>query len=192
MDFPSPDLERASALHASGLPVGTPTADSPFAGAGTFVPHVIVRNLIDSPQNVSITVEYPKHAGDVVGARPCPALPSSAQTKGKFRPAPPVPGDDNHHPEWGRGTGSTVGSVTLGPFPVGPYTSVDYSLAAAISQLPLPLPHCSIRIQYSGIPGSVQAQVTSVESRSNLVIDGHVQNEGNGWTGSECQSLASG
>jgi len=184
MDFPSPDLEHASALHAAGLPVGMPTADSPYAGAGTFVPHVIVRNLVSSPQNVTITVEYPKPAADagVQGLAPSPS--SSAETKGKFIPAPPVPGDEKHPPEWGKGTGTTVGSVTVGPFPVGPYTSVDYSLAAAISQLPLPLPHCSIRIQYSGVPGSMQAQVTSVESRSNLVVDGHVQNEGNGWTGS--------
>jgi hypothetical protein len=34
------------------------------------------------------------------------------------------------------------------------------------------------------MPGSVQAQVTSVESNSNLIVDSHVQNEGNGWAGS--------
>jgi len=52
-----------------------------------------------------------------------------------------------------------------------------------MSQLPLP-PFCSVRIQYSGTPGSVQAQVTSVESRRNLVVDSRVENEGNGWAGS--------
>jgi hypothetical protein len=31
------------------------------------------------------------------------------------------------------------------------------------------LSFCSIRIQYSGAPGSVQAQVTSVESYGNLI-----------------------
>ncbi len=74
--------------------------------------------------------------------------------------------------------------MTLGPFPVGAYSAVDYSLESALGQLPLPLPFCSVRIQYSGAPASVQAQVTSVEARSNLIIDSHVQNEGNGWAGS--------
>ena len=45
-------------------------------------------------------------------------------------------------------------------------------------------PFCSVRIQYSGPPGSLQALVSSVESRGNLVVDSHVQNEGNGWAGS--------
>ncbi len=46
--------------------------------------------------------------------------------------------------------------------------------------LPLPLPYCSIRIQYSGAPGSVIAEVASVESKSDLVIDGRLANEGDG------------
>jgi hypothetical protein len=50
--------------------------------------------------------------------------------------------------------------------------------------LPLPLPYCSICIRYSGMPGSVQAQATSVESESSLIVDSHAQNEGNGWAGS--------
>ena len=50
--------------------------------------------------------------------------------------------------------------------------------------LPLPLPFSLVRIQYSGAPGSLQAQVSSVESGGNLVVDSHVQNEGNGWAGS--------
>jgi hypothetical protein len=45
-------------------------------------------------------------------------------------------------------------------------------------------PFCSVRIQYSGSPGSLQAQVSSVESKGNLVVDSHIQNEGNGWAGS--------
>ena len=48
----------------------------------------------------------------------------------------------------------------------------------------VPFPFCSVRIQYSGAPGSLQAQVSSIESRGNLVVDSHVQNEGNGWAGS--------
>ena len=50
--------------------------------------------------------------------------------------------------------------------------------------LPLPLPFSLVRIQYSGAPGSLQAQVSSVESAGDLVVDSHVQNEGNGWAGS--------
>jgi hypothetical protein len=34
------------------------------------------------------------------------------------------------------------------------------------------------------MPGWVETQVTSVESKSNLIVDSHVQNEGNGWAGS--------
>ncbi|MGH9454335.1 MAG: hypothetical protein ACRD2O_10255, partial [Terriglobia bacterium] len=29
-------------------------------GAGSFVPHVVVRNLLGQPQSVTITVEYPQ------------------------------------------------------------------------------------------------------------------------------------
>jgi hypothetical protein len=60
MDFPAPDVERASALHAAGIPIGTPGSDSPFAGAGTFTPHVVVRNLLASAQTVTVTLEYPQ------------------------------------------------------------------------------------------------------------------------------------
>lgn len=80
--------------------------------------------------------------------------------------------------------GGTVGTAAVASLPVAPYSSVDYSLAAVLGQLPLPLPFCSARIQYSGAPGSMQAQVTSVEARGNLVVDSHVQNEGNSWAGS--------
>ena len=50
--------------------------------------------------------------------------------------------------------------------------------------LPLPLPYCSIRVQYSGAPGTALAQVSSVESKSDLVIDGPLANELDGWRGS--------
>jgi hypothetical protein len=166
------------------LPIGAPTADSPFAGAGTFVPHVALRNLSGSPQNVIVTIEYPQPAAaDGTSASPNKSA-TPADAKPNFTPAPAAPGDPSHHPEWGAGTGTTTGTITLGPFPVGAYSSVDYSLASALSGLPAPVPYCSIGIQYSGAPASLQAQVTSVESNSNLIIDSHVQNEGNGWAGS--------
>lgn len=139
-----------SALHASGLPIGTPSANSPFAGAGTFIPHVVVRDLTGAAQTVNITVEYPQPSA-VAAQSASPAAPAR---NGKFIPAPAVPGDDTHHPEWGSGTGATVGTLALGPFPVPAYSSVDYSLASAMSQLPPSLPFCSIRIQYSDVPAN--------------------------------------
>jgi hypothetical protein len=45
LHFPSPELERTSALHADGIPFGKPSKDSPFAGMGYFTPHVVLRNL---------------------------------------------------------------------------------------------------------------------------------------------------
>jgi hypothetical protein len=48
----------------------------------------------------------------------------------------------------------------------------------------LPLPFCSIRIQYSGPPGSAVGEVTSLESKGDLVIDSRLANERDGWAGS--------
>ena len=59
LNFPLPQVQHTSALHASGVPIGKPTAGSPFARMGTFIPHVVVRNLAASAQIVTITVEYP-------------------------------------------------------------------------------------------------------------------------------------
>jgi hypothetical protein len=61
--FPLPQVQHASALHATGVPIGTPTSNSPFAETGNFTPHVLVRNLLDSEQTVTITVEYPGKTG---------------------------------------------------------------------------------------------------------------------------------
>jgi hypothetical protein len=74
---------------------------------------------------------------------------------------------------------SLVESIT-----VPPYSTQDVSLAAAMGQFPTALPFAAVRIQYSGAPGSLQAEVPSVESAGNLVVDSIVQNEGNGWAGS--------
>jgi hypothetical protein len=162
MDFPAPDLEYASALHATGIPIGTPSSDSPFAGAGTFTPHVVVRNLVGSPQTVTVTLEYPQPASG--------SAPASA-------PLDPVAAQD--------GTQSPpMVQSPLAPVTVAAYGTQDISLAALVNQFPAALPFASVRIQYSGAPGSLQAQVSSVESAGDLVVDSHVQNEGNGWAGS--------
>jgi hypothetical protein len=189
IDFPLPELERASALHASGLPVGVPSKDSPFAGTGDFTPHVIVRNLLGTPQNVTVTVEYPQPAPPVGTDSSASASQTNSEPESTAKPErviarPPLPGDKAHHPEWGAGPGVKMGSMTVASLPVGPYGTVDYSLAAAMNELPLPLPFCSIRIQYRGAPGSMEAEVSSVEARSDLVVDARVENEGNGWAGS--------
>jgi hypothetical protein len=47
----------------------------------------------------------------------------------------------------------------------------------------LPLPFCSIRIQYSGPPGSAIGEVSSIELKGDLVIDSRLANECDGWAG---------
>ncbi len=140
LEFPDPARQHASAPHASGVPIGTPSKGWPFARMGTFIPNVIVRNLLGSSQTVTITLEYPD----------------------------------------GQGTEQAV----LAPVPVGAYSTQDFSFASVLGRLPLPLPYASIRIQYSGPPGSAITEVSSVEQRHDLVIDSRVANEGDGWAGS--------
>lgn len=188
IDFPEPERQRASALHATGLPIGAPTKDSPYAGAGTFIPHIVVRNLSGATQTVTITLEYPQPAGsDASGqAAAQPASQTGVSTHDIKKTARALlPGGVSNHPEWGAGTGAATASKTvLAYMPIGPYSTEDFSLAAALNELPLPLPFCSVRIQYSGAPGSAQAQVSSVEENNNLIVDATPQNEGDGWAGS--------
>ena len=160
--FPSPDVELASALHATGVPIGVPSSDSPFVGAGTFTPHVVVRNLLASAQTVTVTLEYPQPPTGT-GPVPAPLDPFAAQ-------------DGTHSPA----TAQSLVTTTTVPA----YTTQDISLAAMSSAFPAALPFASVRIQYSGAPGSLEAEVPSVESAGNLVVDSIVQNEGNGWAGS--------
>lgn len=163
IDFPDPRLEFRSALHATGLPLGTPSQDSPFAGGGTFTPQVVVRNLLPTAQAVTITIEYPQpeNAGDDdAAAEPAPLDPIAAA-------------DGTHSPPVGE-------HVISGLFVPG-YATEDFSLSSIMGQLPLPLPLCSIRIQYSGPAGSVEAEASSVEQNQNLIVDALVENEGNGW-----------
>ena len=140
LNFPDPKLQRASALHASGVPIGLPSKNSPYAGTGMFVPHVIVRNLTAAAQAVTITVEYPGEDGPAQAALP--------------------------------------------PLALEAYTTKDIPLDLVLGSLPLPLPFCSIRIQYSGAPGSVIGEVSSIEEKGDLVIDSRLANERDGWVGS--------
>ncbi len=164
--FPSPELERASALHAVGVPIGEPSKDSPFAGMGSFTPHVVLRNLTAAPQSVSVTVEYP-------------TAPGWNSTEDRIPPSVPG-GKPISAPDPSKLTGQTELASVLLPG----YSTVDTSLDSILDQLPQPIPYGSIRIQYSGAPGSMIAEVSSVEQSKDLVVDSKVENEGNGWVGS--------
>ncbi|MGH9432215.1 MAG: Ig-like domain-containing protein, partial [Terriglobia bacterium] len=199
--FPGAETQPSNALHASGVPIGTPSKESPFAGMGDFVPHLALRNLLVAPQQVTVTVEYPQppSSGAAAPASPVAPVSSPAANAGSggassssaprnawkvVNPPPPQPGDADDHPEWGPGTGSTVGTVTLAPITVAGQSTVDFSYAAVMNQLPLPLPFVSIRIQYSGQAGSMVAELASVDQRQDLVIDSKLMNEGWSWSGS--------
>ena len=171
LNFPLPQVQRVSALHASGVPIGKPTPESPFAKMGTFVPHVVVRNLAGSTQIVTVTVEYPSPQKEPQE----PAAPLQPNHSGA--PDDPIANQDGSH-------SPATAQMALAPLSLAPYSTVDFSLGSAMGQLPLPLPYCSIRIQYSGPPGSAVAEVSSVEQKSDMVIDSRLANEGDGWAGS--------
>lgn len=140
MHFMLMGMPMSSTLDASGVPIGTPSADSAFARAGTFTPHVVVRNLLSSPQTATVSIEYPTDNGP--------------QT------------------------------TTLAALAVGAYSTKDVSLGLAVGQLPLPLPFCTIHIQYSGPPGSAIVEVSSIEENHNLVIDSKLGDAGDPMSGS--------
>lgn len=164
LEFPDPARQKVSSLHASGIPIGTPSADSPFAGDGTFTPHVVASNLSNAPESVTVTVEYPQRDTPGAGAK---AILAPMGTK-----------------EFDGESGTSVAQTALAPFQIPASSTVDYSLSAEIGQLPLPLPYASVRIQYSGAPGSVIAQISSVDEAQDLVVDARTMNEGDGWAGS--------
>jgi hypothetical protein len=157
LSFLDPSRQHARALHASGVPIGTPSADSPYAGTGMFVPHVIVRNLTGGSQNVTITLEYPVEP---------PPSPPTEEASAELSQQP------------------VTHLATLVPVTLGPYQTADVALDDALGLLPLPLPYCSIRIDYSGPPGTVAGEVSSIESKGDLVVDSRLANEGDGWAGS--------
>jgi len=132
---------------------------------GTFIPHAIVRNLLPSPQSVTITIEYPEPSGGESSVAPVasPAGSGAGDTAAISSPTAQLP---------------------LAPLTIAPYSTVDMPLDSAFGFLPLPLPYASIRIQYSGPPGSAVAEVSSVEQKRDLVIDSRLANEGEGWAGS--------
>jgi hypothetical protein len=164
LEFPDPARQKVSSLHASGIPVGSPSADSPFAGDGTFTPHVLASNLSNGPETVTVTVEYPQRDAQGTAAK---AVLAPIGTK-----------------EFDGESGTSVAQTALASFQVPAYSTVDFSLFAELGQLPLPLPYASVRIQYSGAPGSVIAQVSSVDEAQDLVVDARTMNEGDGWAGS--------
>jgi hypothetical protein len=138
LEFPDPALQRASALHASGIPLGTPPKGSPFAGAGSFTPHVVARNLLAAPQTVTVTIEYPKPDAmwyspgkpATQKASPSPATRASDSAAGSEGPGrAPLPDPD-----------VITGRVALAPLTVPPLSTVDFSLGPILGQLPLPLP----------------------------------------------------
>jgi hypothetical protein len=183
LEFPDPARQHASALHASGVPVGTPTKDSPFSGDGTFTPHVIASNLSNKAQTVTVTVEYPKSAAwNSANGLGGPASPQVRFT-GRLKKGAKNPNEALDHPP-NPDPSALTGQLALGSITVGPDSTVDFSLAAYMNQLPLPVPYASIRIQYSGPPGSMIAQVSSVDEHQDLVVDARVMNEGDGWAGS--------
>ena len=72
----------------------------------------------------------------------------------------------------------------MAPLTLAAYSTQDVSLDTVTHELPFPVPYGSIRIQFSGKPGLVVAQASSVERNKDLVVDARLQNEGNGWAGS--------
>jgi hypothetical protein len=72
----------------------------------------------------------------------------------------------------------------LAPVTVAGQSTLDFSFAAVMNQLPLPLPFVSIRIQYSGLAASMVAELASVDQTQDLVIDSKLMNEGWTWSGS--------
>ena len=183
LEFPDPARQPASALHAVGLPIGTPPAGTPYAGAGTFTPHVIARNLLDKPQTMTVTVEYPK--GATWNSTNGPGGPSNPMVRyaGPLVKGQKNPNDALNHPP-NADPSTLTGQFTLPAVTVGAYDTLDYSLTAVMTQLPLPIAFCSIRIQYSGASGSMIAQVSSVDAKQDLVVDARTMNEGDGWAGS--------
>ena len=183
LEFPDPARQHASALHASGIPVGTPPSDSPYAGDGTFTPHVIASNLSSKPQTLTITLEYPKSV--TWNSTNGPGGPAAPQVRfvGTLKKGQKDPNEALDHPP-NPDPSVLSGQYSLAPLTVPGDSTVDFSLAAVINQLPLPLPYASVRIQYSGAPGSLIVQVSSVDERQDLVVDARTANEGDGWAGS--------
>lgn len=64
------------------------------------------------------------------------------------------------------------------------YTTQEIRLDNYYTSLPLPLPFCQLRMVYSGPPGSVEAEVRTVEEDSGAEEEIPIRNEGDGYAGS--------
>jgi hypothetical protein len=143
LEFPDPARQHASALHASGIPVGTPTPDSPYADDGTFTPHVIASNLSSQPQTLTITLQYPKAASwNSANGPGGPAAPQvrfvGVLKKGEKDPNEALDNPPNPDPSL------MTGQYALAPLTIGPDSTVDFSLAAVLNQLSLPIAYASV------------------------------------------------
>ncbi|MGH9430837.1 MAG: Ig-like domain-containing protein [Terriglobia bacterium] len=167
--FPGSDTQPSSALHASGFPIGVPAKGSPYAGMGNFTPHLALRNLLQTPQQVTVTLEYP-----VPSSAPPPVYSSGTVVKNSS----PVDLMQSGDPS------ITTQQNTVTTLTVPALSAVDLSLLSVMGSLPLPLPYASLRVQYSGSPGSMVAELASVDQRQNLVIDSKLINEGWRFSGS--------
>ncbi len=138
--FYSPQHQVASALDAIAVPISVPAPGSLYAGLGSFTPHLVVRNLLEGVQTLTLTVVYP----------------------GKNAPA----------------------LTPLGAIHLAGYTTEDIRLDNYYTSLPLPLPYCQLRVQYSGPPGTLEAELRVVEENSGAEEEIPIANEGDGYAGS--------
>ncbi|MGH7971171.1 MAG: hypothetical protein ACREIC_20815, partial [Limisphaerales bacterium] len=134
-------------------------------------------------QTLTISVEYPKSV--TWNSANGPGGPAAPQVrfvgvvkKGEKDPNESLDNLPNPDPS------VLMGHYVLAPLTIGPDSTADFSLTSVMNQLPMPLPYASVRIQYSGAPGSVVAQVSSVDGRQDLVVDARTANELDGWAGS--------
>ena len=132
----------------------------------------MLRNLAATPQAATLTVEYPSAPGwDSTEGRTNAAARSASSGAAPSPPATPVPS-------------KLTRQAPLTPIVLQGYSTQDILLDSVLGVLSQRIPYGSIRIQLSGKPGSIVAEVASVERSKDLVVDAKLQNEGNAWAGS--------
>ena len=124
-----------------------------------------------------------------------PGWPDSA-ARGQARGPPLRPWERGHPARHRRGLWprSILAAPDIAPdghgcLPPG-YSTQDVSLNSLLEPLPQAGPYSSIRIQHSGAPDSVVAEVSSVEQSKDLVVDtkGRKGVEG-GWGPGTCEKI---